>query len=325
MKNKKILEYRVGSHLYGTNTETSDEDYSGIVLPTEEQIFGFEVLEEIDLSVHSKNAEGKNTSEAKDIKYYELRKFMKLAMENNPNIIEQLFVTPENILYQDEIGKYILSQKHLFPYKGLEKKFIGYAKSQQHKMLIKPQNYSELQITLAILFEYIGTDNLADLKNREWINNSKTYLIELKEYLSEKKAPVVFTDSYIKIGDLNIQKNIQIKQAILQIDRRIKLAGNRTELYTKYGFDTKFGSHLLRLLYEGIELLQTGELIFPLKQKDFLIDIKKGKYSVETILATVCELEEDFKLTYKNTKLPNKPRYNEIQTMCMNILKENFK
>ena len=55
-----ILEIRVGSHLYGTNTENSDEDFSGIVLPTMEEIFGFEHMDEIDVGVKDKDVNGKN-------------------------------------------------------------------------------------------------------------------------------------------------------------------------------------------------------------------------------------------------------------------------
>ncbi len=324
MENKKILEYRVGSHLYGTNVETSDEDYSGIVLPTEEQVFGFEVLEEIDCSIHSKDSSGKNTFEARDIKFFELRKFLKLAMECNPNVIEQVFVNDENVLFESEEGKLIRQNKHLFPYKGLSKKFLGYAYSQRHKMEVKPQNYKELQETLKILFDYVGTDNLESLKNKEWINNSKTYLVEIKDYLEENKAPVIFNDSYIKIGDLNIQKNIQIKQAIFQIDRRIKQAGSRTELYLKHGFDSKFGMHVIRLMFEGLELLETGNLIFPLKDRQTLLDIRNGKWSLRQVIDYSEHLDNEVQKAVDNSQLINKPNYDKIQDLCMNILKKEF-
>jgi predicted nucleotidyltransferase len=73
-----------GSHLYGTNTPTSDIDICGIVMPSIEEVYGFEKMEEFDLSITDKDSSGKNTKDAVDIKYYEFRKFVKLAMENNP-------------------------------------------------------------------------------------------------------------------------------------------------------------------------------------------------------------------------------------------------
>ena len=53
----KVLEYKVGSHLYGTNTPASDVDYSGVFVAPEEYYLGLDSVEEVDLSVVSKRAE----------------------------------------------------------------------------------------------------------------------------------------------------------------------------------------------------------------------------------------------------------------------------
>ena len=46
-----ILKFRVGSHLYGTNTPESDEDFSGVFMPHENTVFGFERAEEVFYNV----------------------------------------------------------------------------------------------------------------------------------------------------------------------------------------------------------------------------------------------------------------------------------
>lgn len=130
---KKILDIRVGSHLYGTNTKTSDEDYSGVFIPEEDYVFGLLTVNEVDESVVSKLDTNKNSPDAIDAKYYELRRFLKLAMDNNPNIIEHLFVNDDNILYVDVYGQLLLDSATQFPYKGLTAKFLGYANSQKKK------------------------------------------------------------------------------------------------------------------------------------------------------------------------------------------------
>lgn len=40
----------------------------------------------------------------------------------------------------------------------------------------------------------------------------------------------------------------------------------RPELVARYGWDTKFGGHMLRLGYQGVELLETGRMTLPLPQ-----------------------------------------------------------
>lgn len=326
MKNKKILEYRVGSWLYGTNTPESDEDYCGVIMPIDTQVFGFETLKEIDMSIKDKDSSGKNTKEAVDRKFYELRRFLKLAMENNPNIIEQLFVTTENILYMDDIGKQILKKAELFPHKGLKQKFLGYAFSQKHKMLVKPKNFQELMNMKEVLYEYVGVDSLKDLSNNEEIIRSKKYMVELMPYFEKIKAPIKLTDHYIKIGDINIQKSIMVKQAIQQIDGRLDKAGHRIDLFLKHGYDSKFGSHLLRLIFEGMTLLKYGYLEFPLPkdQLDIIMEVKRGEWTADRVVAYSEELENQVENLYLCSNLPYKPRYDEIQNLCMNILKKEF-
>jgi len=130
-----IVKMRSGSHLYGTNTKNSDEDYTGVFLPDEDYVFGFLKVDEVDLGKKDKDESGKNTKDAIDFKAYEVRKFIKLAMDNNPNILELLFVNQENLVYLNNYGEFLLNTKEIFPHKGLYNRFIGYATSQKRKLI----------------------------------------------------------------------------------------------------------------------------------------------------------------------------------------------
>lgn len=301
-EDNKILEITVGSHLYGTNTPTSDIDYSGVFLPVKELIFGFQRVEEVNLSVVDKNQAGKNTQNAVDRKLYEFRKFVKLAMENNPNIIEQLFVNEPNIIYINEAGQALLDERHKFPHKGLVKKFKGYAFSQKHKMVIRSDKFHELTSAFDYLKDYAG---------------QKELLIELKD----KFLPFLkFTRDYCVVGDLNLQKGIYVKKAVGMIEERLSKVGNRKSLITKYGYDTKFASNLIRLLLEGKELISTGEIIFPLVYKSTILDIKQGKWAIKEVLDYADQLEDEIDMATEKSELPSKPRFNEIEQFTINQL-----
>lgn len=82
----KILEIKSGSHLYGLNTENSDEDYIGIFLAPIEYHLGLQKVEQVDLSIKDKLESGRNSKDAVDKTFYELKRFIKLALDNNPNI-----------------------------------------------------------------------------------------------------------------------------------------------------------------------------------------------------------------------------------------------
>jgi predicted nucleotidyltransferase len=80
-----IYKVRVGSHAYGTAISTSDFDYAGIFIPPVEFYFG---LQSFDLL-------SEQTEE--DRSYYSLRKYANLAVANNPNVLELLFVDQSDI------------------------------------------------------------------------------------------------------------------------------------------------------------------------------------------------------------------------------------
>lgn len=302
----KILEIQVGSHLYGTNTPTSDLDYSGIFLPTKELVFGFQRVEEVNLSIVDKDEAGRNTKHAVDRKLYEFRKFVKLAIENNPNIIEQLFVNEPNIVYINEAGRALLAERDKFPYKGLVKKFKGYAFSQKHKMVIRTDNFHELDTAFNYLKDYAG---------------QKEILVELKD----KRLPFIkFNRDYCVIGDLNLQKGIYVKKAVGMIEERLSKVGNRKTLITKYGFDTKFASHLIRLLLEGQELINTGKIEFPLSYRETILDIKQGKWTIKEVLDYADQLEAEIDANVEKSPLPNKPRLAEIEQFSVNLLENHL-
>jgi len=309
-ENNRILEIITGSHLYGTASETSDRDYVGIFLPSTEYVLGFKTIEEVDFSVVDKNEAGKNTEKALDRKLYEFRKFMKLAMENNPNIIEILFANPENIVYSNNIGKELLDIRHFFPYKGLKEKFLGYAFSQKHKMVIKKDNYFELM------------DAVGFLKNQ----NPGKIILEIAlgncPYFLKKQLDKENNISFIKVGDLNLMPHITTKKAAEMISDRLDKVGNREELLTKYGYDTKFASHLIRLMLEGIELLNTGEIKFPLQYAGTLRDIRNGKWSIEDIFNYSAELENEMSSVVEKSTLPLKPNTDLLERFTILTLRE---
>jgi predicted nucleotidyltransferase len=300
----KILECRVGSHLYGTNTATSDEDFSGVFVAPEEYYLGLNSLEEVNLSVVSKTKDGKNNADAVDRKLYEFRKFVRLSLENNPNVIEQLFVDEKNLLFSNDFGKRLLDLKHLFPHKGLKHKFCGYAFSQKKKMVIRTDKFLELNNAFDWMKEF---------------NKPETYMMELKD----RNLPFMeFKAKHVQIGDLNFELTRQLRWVIKKIEERLSKVGNRKELILSKGFDCKYGSHLIRLLLEGEELLSTGTLNFPLKDRQTLLDIKEGKWTITEVLNYSEQLEQQMESLYEKSSLPKHPQTDKINQFMVSFLKD---
>lgn len=295
-----ILKIRIGSHLYGTTTENSDEDFSGIFVPDPGYVLGLKNIDQVDLSTKSKDKSGKNTKDAVDCVLYSLEKFVRLLMNNNPNILEFMYVNDANILQIDDIGRSLMDARHIFLHKGLYHRFCGYAYAQKHKMVIKTDKFHLLQNA----YEY-----LCELDEK--------YLIELKD----KKVPfIVFKNSNVAIGDLNFKDNLQIKRVILHIKERLNKVGNRKELILKHGWDCKFGSHLIRLLTEGVTLLKDEKLEFPLPNADLIRDIKCGKWKLKKVLDYADSLEADIEQAYEKTHLPHTYNMDEVNELYMELI-----
>lgn len=128
-KKHLILLALAGSRSYGTNRPDSDYDYRGVIIPPSEYMKGFLYTFE-----QKEGIEGYG----KDSVGYDLRKFMKLAADCNPNIIETLFVDESFLVVNTKYGKKLREHKDLFLSKKARHTFSGYAFAQlkrikQHK------------------------------------------------------------------------------------------------------------------------------------------------------------------------------------------------
>lgn len=86
---------------------------------------------------------------------------------------------------------------------------------------------------------------------------------------------------------------------------------NRPELIAKHGWDTKYGSHALRLAYQGFELASAGTLTLPMRDiaRDHVLSVKNGESTREHVSAAIRVLEVTVRqlLERNQTPLPAKP------------------
>ena len=84
---------------------------------------------------------------------------------------------------------------------------------------------------------------------------------------------------------------------------------HRPELEEMYGFDTKYAMHMLRLGFQGVELMTTGRLSLPMREpaRSFLLDVRRGKVSEQECLTRAGELEQDLTDLATTSPLPEEP------------------
>jgi predicted nucleotidyltransferase len=82
--------------------------------------------------------------------------------------------------------------------------------------------------------------------------------------------------------------------------------GQRPEIETKYGYDVKAGMHTLRLLYECKELITEGRISMPRPERDLLIHVRTGKYSIDRVIAMAEKQFAECQAAAKVSPLPEK-------------------
>jgi predicted nucleotidyltransferase len=117
-----VYRCQVGSRAFGLATDDSDDDLRGIYLPPARLHWSlFKLPEQLEF------AEGGN-----DEVYWELEKFLKLALKANPNVLETLW-TPL-VLHADESAQQLRAMRDAFLSRHLYKTYSGYVLSQFRRM-----------------------------------------------------------------------------------------------------------------------------------------------------------------------------------------------
>jgi len=96
----------------------------------------------------------------------------------------------------------------------------------------------------------------------------------------------------------------------------------RKALLKKYGFDVKNASHCIRLLKMGIEFLLSGELNVFRHDAPMLLEIKRGRWSLDKVIRKAEKLFNLADEAYVKSKLPEKPDYEEINKIVMEVMSD---
>ena len=83
----------------------------------------------------------------------------------------------------------------------------------------------------------------------------------------------------------------------------------RPELIERYGYDTKYAGHIVRLGFQGVELLMHGRLTLPLPEREraFCIEVRTGKYTLEQVSQEITQLEHQLDIAHTLSPLRDEP------------------
>ena len=98
--------------------------------------------------------------------------------------------------------------------------------------------------------------------------------------------------------------------------------GQRLEYIGKYGYDTKAAMHGLRLLYECLELMAHRRITLPRPEKDLLVEVRSGAWTLERVLAHAKKLSEEVEEAITRSALPEKVDRRAISELVAQVYLE---
>ena len=101
---------------------------------------------------------------------------------------------------------------------------------------------------------------------------------------------------------------------------------HRPELEEMYGFDTKYAMHMLRLGFQGVELLTTGRLSLPMREpeRSYLLDVRRGKVREQECLERAGELEQELTDLATTSPLPDAPDDEAIEEWVLDAYRRRW-
>jgi predicted nucleotidyltransferase len=119
-------------------------------------------------------------------------------------------------------------------------------------------------------------------------------------------------------------KGYMISQWERLIGERGQMRVSRPELVAKYGYDTKYAYHVVRLGLEAIELLSTGQLEIPYQgtTKKMLMDIREGKYAWKEFEELYQYIREQLDIAFEKSTLREGSNVEMAEVVVMEIYED---
>lgn len=340
-----------GSHAYGTSLPTSDLDLRGIAIAPKDYYLGF--MQTFEQAVQTNP----------DLQIFELKKFLRLACDANPNVLELLYTDPEDHLLFTPTMARLMANREFFLSRKAKHTFSGYAISQLKRInihyrwlknppkapptraefglpertVIPADQLAAAQSTIQKELDSMSWkdfDGLDDATRQELKNQFEARLLKItgwgwteleEKYWMAAVKQIGYDTNFIRLLDLERQYTSRLRE--WQSFQTWKATRNpaRAELEAKFGYDTKHALHLVRLLRMCREILVEGKVYVRRPDAEELLQIRAGAWSYEELVAWAMAQDTELYEVMKTSPLPVQPDRKRIDALCLELIEDSFK
>jgi len=337
-----LFECISGSRSQGLATETSDTDIKGVYILPKEIYFGFQYIPQI-------------SEDNNNVVFYEIGRFLELALKNNPNILEMIGVDEKYILHRHSLFERI--KPEIFLSKLCRDTFGRYAMGQitrargLNKKILNPLDKEKKS---PLDFCYIA-EKERSMPLRQWlvkneINDQRCGLVDIPHmaqvyalYYDENNSlsglfgpgdsHQLITSSvpqdldhiaylyYNKDGYSAYCKDY--KEYWSWVDKRNEDRYKNTIAHGK-NYDAKNVMHTFRLLNMAVEILRDGKLFVERGDRDELLKIKSGYYDFNDLMTKATDLLTLVDELYVKSTLAEEPDGDLVEKLLVDIRKSFY-
>lgn len=332
---KIICKIRIGSHLYGTNRPDSDEDFCGVFLPSENDLHGLqscpsEMSESVKVSTGPRNEKGDV-----DCKFYSLQRFINLAGQGQPGVLEMLFAPAQSYIFMtDEWSKILdhlpsfLSRKSVVP-------FIGFSLAQASKTSLKGDSLNQIRDILAWAEPLTNQELLEPLQSYmvpTFDNGPVRLFCERTKKITDWEFKLKENDSHCSclwVAGRQYDPGAKLKVLLGSLKNLVGKYGTRSEAAATHGLDYKSLMHAYRLMGQAEELIGTGKITLPRPPEEVSrllairnMELPPGFDWLADITARIDRLRTDIETT---SLLRKEPDWSKLGVLCRTIVKDHLK
>lgn len=298
-----LLNCQSGSHAYGLATETSDEDFRGVFFGSKTDFYAGAAPEQI--------ADATN-----DRVYYELGRFVELLTKANPTALELLATPPESVRYRHPIMDHLRLEDFLT--KACKATFAGYATTQIRKargLNKKVHNPMPKERKTVEHFCYLLSEGKS-VSLHDWLSKTSFASCDLALVRIDHTRGIhaVYHDptgtwaqgvsSGPNANDVHLSSVPKGQKCLAYLSFNHDGYSVYCRKHREYwqwvearndvryestlnhgqGYDAKNMMHTIRLLDMAIEIFRDGQLNVHRPDRDFLLRVKAGEFSLEAVL-----------------------------------------
>lgn len=321
---RTILRIQFGSHLYGTSTPASDQDFKSIFVPDARSI----LLQRAKgtMSTHRPKGLGeKNSAGEVDEESFSLQRYLGLIAEGQTVALDVLF-SPASAQLEPCGTEWleILANRHrLVSRKSAA--FVGYCRQQAQKYGIKGSRVAAARSALLAL-EGAVVAGMSSKKLEDLASNIDA-LVGRTEHMTVLDQPMANGGSvrHWEVCGRKMPFTSSVKNARDIMQRLVDEYGQRALMAeSQQGVDWKALSHAVRIANQAIELLGTGHITLPLADAKHILEIKTGQRLYQDVAAEIEDLLEQVEAAAIASSLPDQPDVEWIDDFVADVYKKEI-